>query len=259
MTVSLLISTYNWPQALGLCLESVMRQTLLPTEILIADDGSGDETRKLIAAAAATSPVPVRHIWQEDRGFRVGMIRNKAIAASSCDYIVQIDGDMLLDRNFIRDHAAFARRGTFVSGSRGYMNEALSARILAGEARPSPFARGMGSRNNALRLPVASRLYRLLGLHRRVRGCNIAFWRDDALRINGYDECFNGWGWEDTDLAVRLGNSGIRQQCIRFGGIGYHLFHPKSERPNLAENERACRRSEQTGAVRCEKGIDQYQ
>lgn len=258
MTVSLIISTYNWPQALRLCLESVMRQTVLPTEILIADDGSGDETREEVERIAKRSPVPVRHIWQEDDGFRVAMIRNKAIANSRCDYIVQVDGDMILDRNFIRDHVVFARRGTYVTGSRGYPTEELTRRILAGETLPTPFSRGMRNRNNALRVPPVSRLYRLLGLRRRARGCNIAFWRDDLVRINGYDETFNGWGWEDTELAVRLDNCGIRQQCIRFGGIGYHLYHPKSERPNLEQNEAMCRRSIQERTTRCEEGLDKY-
>ena len=81
MTVSLIISTYNWPRALYLCLDSVMQQSVLPDEILIADDGSGMETRDVVRHFERISPVPVRHIWHEDRGFRVAAIRNKAIAA----------------------------------------------------------------------------------------------------------------------------------------------------------------------------------
>lgn len=258
MTVSLIISTYNWPQSLTLCLESVMRQRVLPTEILIADDGSGPATRAVVERFAKASPVPLHHIWQEDEGFQVGRIRNKAIAASRCDYIVQVDGDMLLDKDFIRDHIAFARPGCYATGSRGFMTEPLTQRVLAGQTLPSPLSRGLRNRNNALRLPLLSRAYRMLGLHRRARGCNIAFWRDDLIRINGYDESFNGWGWEDTDLAVRLSNSGARQQCIRFSGIAYHLIHPHSERPNEHRNEAMCRRSSLEHTTRCKTGLDQY-
>lgn len=258
MTVSLIISTYNWPQALALCLESVMRQQVLPTEILIADDGSGPATREVVERFSQLAIVPLRHIWQEDEGFRVGRIRNKAIAASRCDYIVQIDGDMLLDEWFIHDHIAFARHGCYATGSRGYMTKPLTRRIMARETTPSFFSRGLLNRNNVLRIPLFTGIYRLLGLHRRARGCNLAFWREDLIRINGYDEAFNGWGWEDTDLAARLTNSGVRQQCIRFSGIGYHLCHPHCERPDELRNKNRCMQSMQHRTIRCLQGLDQH-
>ena len=123
MTVSLIISTYNWPRALYLCLDSVMQQTVMPTEILIADDGSGISTRDVVKHFENISPVPVHHIWHEDRGFRLAAIRNKAIAASSGEYVIQIDGDLILHRHFIQDHIIFARKGCFVTGSRGIITE----------------------------------------------------------------------------------------------------------------------------------------
>ena len=116
MTVSLIISTYNWPRALYLCLDSVMQQTVMPTEILIADDGSGISTRDVVKHFENISPVPVHHIWHEDRGFRLAAIRNKAIAASSGEYVIQIDGDLILHRNYIQDHILSNRKGCFVTG-----------------------------------------------------------------------------------------------------------------------------------------------
>ena len=107
MTVSLIISTYNWPRALYLCLDSVMQQTVMPSEIIIADDGSGIATRDVVRHFEAVSPVPVRHIWHEDDGFRLAEIRNKAIAASRGEYVIQIDGDLILQRHFIQDHMIF--------------------------------------------------------------------------------------------------------------------------------------------------------
>lgn len=189
MTVSLIISTYNWPRALYLCLDSVMQQTAMPTEILIADDGSGISTRDVVRHFEAVSPVPIRHIWHEDKGFRLAMIRNKAIAASRCEYIIQIDGDLILQRNFIQDHMIFAQRGCYVTGSRGIITEMLTRKVLSGEITSlTPLMRGVRNSNNVIRIPLMAFLYRTLGPTRFVKGCNMAFWRNDLIRVNGYDE-----------------------------------------------------------------------
>ena len=178
MTVSLIISTYNWPRALYLCLDSVMQQTVMPSEILIADDGSGMSTRDVVKHFENISPVPVRHIWHEDNGFRLAAIRNKAIAASKGKYIIQIDGDLILQRNFIQDHMLFAREGCFVTGSRGIITELLTRKVLSGEITSlSPLMKGIRSSNNVVRIPIMSILYHTFGPTRAPRGCNMAFWR----------------------------------------------------------------------------------
>ena len=206
MTVSLIISTYNWPRALYLCLDSVMQQTVMPSEILIAD-GSGMSTRDVVKHFENISPVPVRHIWHEDNGFRLAAIRNKAIAASKGKYIIQIDGDLILQRNFIQDHMLFAREGCFVTGSRGIITELLTRKVLSGEITSlSPLMKGIRSSNNVVRIPIMSILYHTFGPTRAPRGCNMAFWRNDLIRVNGYDEDFKGWGFEDA------GTFGLQQQ-----------------------------------------------
>lgn len=259
MTVSLIIATYNWPRALELCLESVMRQSTMPSEILIADDGSGMSTRDVVERFAAISPVPLRHIWHEDNGFRLAAIRNKAIAASRCDYIIQIDGDLILHRDFVRDHIAFARKGHFVTGSRGIVTEMLTQKVLKGEITSlSPLMRGVRNSNNVMRIPFMATLYRALGPTRFVKGCNMAFWREDLIRVNGYDEGFTGWGREDTELAVRLNNSGIRQQCMKFRGVVFHLYHGKQDRTTLSANDDRYKQSIREHRTRCEKGLDSY-
>ncbi len=259
MTLSLIISTYNWPRALYLCLDSVMQQSLMPTEILIADDGSGMSTRDVVEHFAAISPVPLHHIWHEDRGFRLAAIRNKAIAASCGEYIIQIDGDLILHRDFIRDHAAFARKGYFVTGSRGIITEMLTQKVLKGEIPTlNPLMRGVRNSNNVMRIPFLASLYRTFGPTRFVKGCNMAFWRDDLIRVNGYDETFTGWGREDTELAVRLNNSGIRQQCMKFRGVVFHLYHGKQDRSTLSANEERYQQSIRQHRTRCEKGLDSY-
>ena len=259
MTVSLIISTYNWPRALYLCLDSVMQQTVMPSEILIADDGSGMSTRDVVKHFENISPVPVRHIWHEDNGFRLAAIRNKAIAASKGKYIIQIDGDLILQRNFIQDHMLFAREGCFVTGSRGIITELLTRKVLSGEITSlSPLMKGIRSSNNVVRIPIMSILYHTFGPTRAPRGCNMAFWRNDLIRVNGYDEDFKGWGFEDAELCIRLNNSEIHQRCMKFRGVAFHLHHNQAERSGCNSNEQRYKDSIRCHRTRCEKGLDRH-
>lgn len=258
MKISLLIATYNWPEALDLCLKSVAAQSTPPHEILIADDGSGAPTRRLVEEFARTSAVPVRHIWHEDDGFRLTVIRNKAIAAAEGDYIVQIDGDVILHRHFIRDHAAFAERGAFVSGSRAMIGRKLAARLLrTGCARVAWYTPGMEHILNGIRIPALRSIFKeKRGDH--IRGCNMAFWRDDLLAVNGYNEEMTGWGHEDSELVARLRNRGVRQHTLKFAGFVFHIWHPLSSREKELTNQAVWHRARQEGTVRCTKGVDRY-
>lgn len=257
-TVSLMLSTYNWPEALSLCLKSIAAQSTPPTEILIADDGSGEATRRVVEAFAATSKVVVKHIWHEDDGFRLSTIRNKAIAAASSDYIIQIDGDLILHRDFVGDHLAFARCGSFVTGSRVLVDKALANDLIAEQSiAVTPFSRGVRNRLNGMRMPFITSLLEERGAH-RVRGCNMAFWRDDLLRINGYNEVMTGWGYEDLELAVRLRNIGDVQRTMKFRGIVYHLHHNFASRDRETINYDLYQETISLHLTRCEKGVGQY-
>ena len=187
--VSLLIATYNWKEALKLSLLSVFDQTTLPQEILIADDGSKDDTRQMIEEMRKISPIPIIHVWQEDKGFRVGAIRNKAIARASGDYIIQIDGDIFINRNFIKDHLELAEEGYFVGGSRVLLSPKESSKLLNGHRNLAKVSSRMvlnGMRSKVLRRYLSKKYAKNNIKH--VRGCNIAYWRKDLIAINGYDE-----------------------------------------------------------------------
>lgn len=258
MTTSLIIATYNWPRALYLCLESVMRQTVMPGEILIADDGSRMDTRDVVDHFASISPVPIRHIWHEDTGFRLAAIRNKAIAASCGEYIIQIDGDIILERHFIEDHIDFARPGYFAGGTRALLNAKLTRKMLDGEKISLHALRpGIENSNTTMRIYLLSLLF--VGYHpNKEKGCNMAFWRNDLLAANGYDESFEGWGYEDSELADRLRNRGLTKRTIRFQGIAFHLSHPNASRDSKAQNVEIRLRSKREQRLRCDKGLDQY-
>ncbi|WP_238387236.1 glycosyltransferase family 2 protein [Sphingobacterium olei] len=241
-TISLIVSTYNWPAALEKCIQSIFKQTHLPDEILIADDGSGDATQETIKQLKKDSPIPIVHVWHPDNGFRLSAIRNKAIVQAQYDYIIQIDGDIIIDKEFIKDHLALSQKDTFLCGSRVLLSQAYSAQLLNQPAieKLNKLKFPLGSVLNSLRIPFLSKImadrYKK-NKPRALRGCNMSFWKKDLINVNGYNESIQGWGSEDAELAIRLINNGIKKRFLKFGAIAYHIFHKENNKENLPENE----------------------
>lgn len=261
-STSLIISTYNWPQALNLCLLSVKNQIVLPDEVIIADDGSGEETRALIEKFQLVFPVPLKHVWHPDEGFQLSRIRNRAIAAATKDYIIQIDGDLILHPKFISDHMDFCQVNTFTTGSRVIMNEELSAKLLENQnINVNILSRGLSNISNGIRLKTLSRYladrYRIDDIY-YMRGCNMAFWRRDLIKVNGYNEEFIGWGREDNELAVRLINAGVKKRSFKFSGIVFHIYHPENSRANCSGNENLLAKAIEKNIVYSKLGMSQY-
>jgi glycosyltransferase involved in cell wall biosynthesis len=256
--LSLVITTYNWASALDRVLSSVKDQRLLPDEVLIADDGSTAETAAVIAGHAARFPVPLEHIWQEDKGFRAARARNRAIAHCGGDYIVLLDGDMILHPGFIADHASFARPGSFVQGGRVLLDERRSRQLIAGDRRRiGLFDPAIGNRLNTVRLPWLMRRWNgASNSTQGTRSCNMALWRSDVVAINGFNEAFVGWGREDSEFAQRLLNLGLARRRLRWGAIAYHLHHRERSRDALDANDRLLDETRQRRLVRCDKGLD---
>lgn len=260
-TTSLMIAVYNWPEALEVCLNSVLRQTQMPDEIVIADDGSAAATSRVVDRYRHLFPVRFKHVWQPDEGFKLAQIRNKAVAASTCNYIIQIDGDLMLHDSFVKDHIAMAKAGHFVGGSRVILNPALSAKILSGTSHTvNLLNNGVTNRLNGLHFPI---LNRLLGLFvpqkgkENIRGCNMAYWKSDFIRVNGYNEDFQGWGKEDTDLILRFYAAGLKRIFFKFRGVVYHIHHKEADRSRLTANERLVHASNYQQYY-CANGIDKY-
>lgn len=262
MKVSLLISTYNSPEALEACLKGVLNQTMPPHEVLIADDGSTTpRTREVIEAFREKVDYPVVHAWQPNEGFRAGTIRNKAIARSTGDYIVQIDGDILIEPHFIADHMCYARPGRFACGSRVILNQKLTPKVYANPAmRIGPLTKGIANRKNAIRSSFLAAFFnRLPSESLKYRGCNMAFWRSDFMAVNGYDDTYNGWGCEDHDLVARLMNNGVRPLQIRHMAVCYHMWHPSSKKSDtFARNNELLEQTRREHRTWCEKGVNQY-
>jgi glycosyltransferase involved in cell wall biosynthesis len=242
--ISVIVTTYNWPDALQAVLNSLHAQDTSDFEVIIADDGSGAATRTVIGSFQTTFPVPLRHVWRPNEGPRPGKIRNRAIEAAQGEYIVVIDGDCLVLPDFVRTHRNLAEPGWFVAGKRSWLRPAITRRILASPdqlpqgGRLRWFARSLT--NQCTRpfdfLPLSCDRYRRAEDWRQVQTCNMAFWRSDCVAVRGFDERYLGVGLEDSDLAVRLIRKGIRRKLGDHASIVLHLHHERRERPAESRN-----------------------
>lgn len=263
--VALLISTYNWHQALKKCFESILYQTLKPHEILIADDGSTENTKFAIDDFRKKTSIPVRHIWQEDKGFRLSKIRNKAIAACTADYIIQIDGDIIMESHFIEDHIRLSEKEHFIVGSRALLNEDFSLKLIESQCilDLKKLRSNCSNRLNAIRIPILTKLmaknYKTKNKYKYyAKGCNMSFWRKSILKVNGYNEDINGWGSEDEELVARLLHLNERKLFLKFSGIAFHIWHPLASRQNSLLNNEIFENTINSKSYQAKKGIDQY-
>ena len=260
MRISVAVITYNWPEALERVLAALAAQSELPFEVIVTDDGSGPATRELLERIAPDYPVRLVHLWQPDDGARMSRARNRAIAAAQGDYVVLLDGDMVTGRHFIADHHAFARRGCFAQGSRVLTDAALTRRMLEQPSCvPGFFSRGIERRRHTLRVPWLAKLYARPHVRRRgIKSCNMGFWRDDLLRINGFNEAMTGWGREDTELAARAFHAGLQRRDLRFSALATHLYHRTRKHVVDNPNDRIVDDTRARQLVRCELGLDPH-
>ena len=260
---SLIITTYNWPEALEVCLNSVMNQTVLPKEIIIADDGSKQETLNLVKKFQQSYPqISIIYSWQEDKGFRAGESRNKAILKATGEYIIIIDGDLLLERHFVQDHIENMEKGCFIQGSRVITSENKKNQILNGELPELPvslFDKELKNKLNMIRNKFLSKLIKNKTFELKgIRSCNMSFFKEDLLKVNGFEEEIQGWGREDSELAVRLFNQGIKKKKIKFSALTYHLYHKENDRSQLEENTKYLENAIKNKKLKAIKGLDRY-
>ena len=258
MKLTLIITTYNWPESLLLVIESVKRQTVLPDEVIIADDGSDKETKDLINNFKKDTNLNIIHSWQEDMGFRASRSRNNAIFKSSGDYIVLIDGDTILHTNFVKDHIANAESGFFVQGSRALLSEKQTKKALAEKVvNFSFFSSELKNRKNAIYSKLLSSIFSSKKNHLHgIKSCNMAFYRKDCININGFNNDFEGWGREDSEFVVRLINSGVKRKSVRFNAIQFHLWHNENPRVSLIKNDEILNDAIHNQKNWCKNGIN---
>lgn len=260
MPSTLIVTTYDWPAALDLTLKSIARQSVLPDEVIVADDGSGPETARVVQRWRGKLQAPLTHLWQPHEGFQLARSRNRAIAAAKGEYLIIVDGDMVLHRHFIADHLSAARPSSFIQGVRLLTEPAAAERMLReGSLDLSFFSSGIRRRRHAVRSLLLSRiLFRRRVGQSAIRGCNQAYWKSDLLRVNGFNEAFMGWGREDNEIAARLYNIGVCRRNLKFQALAIHLHHPPRHPQGVNPNDALLRQTIEQRQTWCRLGLDRH-
>jgi glycosyltransferase involved in cell wall biosynthesis len=267
--ISVIVTTYNWADSLRLCLLSLYAQTDSNFEIIIADDGSTPENLVLTQSYTIDTPVTVHTVYHQDQGFRAGTIRNQAVAQSRGDYLLFMDGDCIACPDFIATHRRLAETGHFVAGNRVLLNQAytqqvMTESILLHEKSACYFLkqRLQGNINRALpflKLPLGWLRKIQPRKWQKAMTCNLAVWRDDFLQVNGFDELFEGWGYEDSDLVIRLIHANVRRKEGRFAAPVLHCWHGFHDRSQHDINyQRLMERLAAQDFILAKKGVSQY-
>lgn len=256
--ISLILNTYNQPGSLEKALAGLAGQSHLPAEVVVADDGSGPETAAVVQGWADRGLFPLKHVWQEHGGFRRSRILNRAIAVSRGNYLVFLDGDCVPHRRFLEDHLELAETGCWVQGRRCYIDISAAENFSANVASVlGCILRGkLSGVAKAFRLPLAKIRRNQSG--EGILGCNLAIWKEDLAAVNGYDESFEGWGREDSDLGFRLYHLGRWRKLVHGRAVLYHLNHPVVPRDQLSANEERLQETIYLKKIRCARGLDSH-
>jgi glycosyltransferase involved in cell wall biosynthesis len=260
MSISLIITTYNRPEALLLVLKSIECQIHPPSEVIIADDGSDERTKNLIFGFNSQSNLEIIHSFHEDLDFRAAESRNKAISISKSDYIILVDGDTILHPEFIVDHLKNAKFGFFIQGSRALLTEKKTKDVIKRQQLFFDFfSRGLNNRLNSIHSNLLSKFFSVKDNHLKgIKTCNMSFFRKDCISVNGFNNEFKGWGREDSEFVVRLLNKGVNRKTLKFSAIQYHLWHNEANRSSLLVNDNLLQKAIVEELDWCKDGINKF-
>lgn len=269
MNVSVVVSTYDKPHFLERVLWGYAVQTRRDFELVVADDGSGPETARLIDRMRRETGLELVHVWHEDRGFRKSEILNRAILAAGGDYLLFTDGDCIPRRDLVEVHRALARPGAYLAGGYLKLPQGVSEQVgvddvVSGRVADLRWLRARGWRpgRRALRLVRSQRLGALFDLltptSTHFHGNNASTWREAVLEANGF-EGEMGYGGLDRALGYRLDNLGVRGRQVRHRAVCMHLHHDRPYRdPEMVRrNREVLQRIRRGGEVRARRGIDE--
>lgn len=260
-----IISTYNNPQWLKLTLTGYESQTVMADEVIVADDGSGEETRQLVESFSGR--LPIKHVWHADRGFQKSEILNKAIKAAESDYLIFTDQDCIPRADLVETHKRMARKGTYLSG--GYfkltmpVSTQLTGEHVAGGMIFSPMWLLRHGQPFSYKLSKLTRsrimssiLNALTPRPKTFNGCNSSCWREDAIKVNGFDEDMH-YGGQDYEFGLRLKNSRVKPTQIAYSTVALHLDHarPYKNAEGVAANKQRIKMTEKEGKTWTNNGI----
>lgn len=272
MRVSVILSTYNQPEWLRKTLWGYAAQTYSDFEIVVADDGSGEETGRALAGAAARHPgLQLRHVWHPDRGFRKTMILNRAVLASRGEYLIFSDGDCIPRRDFVATHVRLAQPGRFLSGGAVWLSRAVSeaiteADVAEGRAFEGRWLRDAGFDPGRRRLrllnggPWPRVLDAITTTGATWNGHNASTWREAVDRTNGFDNDL-AYGGEDREFGQRLENLGLAGVRIRYRAVLVHLDHTRPYRDEavIRANQRVRAAVRRSGLTRTRNGMEELE
>lgn len=268
---SIIVSTFNRPESLDLVLTGFLRQSDRDFEILIADDGSGDPTAAVVRDYQRRSGIPIRHLWQEDRGFRKTRILNRAVIEARADYLIFCDGDCLPHRHYVRGHMRNREGRRFLFGQAVFLGPETTRALRREQVEGGLFDSGVfgpripGSRDEASRRYngiylgtgfVSRAVHRFFDHQgRRARGRNLSMFRDDLIAVNGWNQDYERAGREDDDLVIRLHRYGLRGRSVRFAAVVFHLYHTPHTAEGFATNDAILQEVVRSGTVACRNGL----
>ncbi len=259
MDTSLIITTYNWPEALDLTLTSVKNQTQLPSEIIIADDGSREDTAKTVKSVLSGSKIRWCHVNHDDNGVRQSRIRNLAVKYSGSPYIIFIDHDVVLHKDFIADHVKNAEQGCFLQGKRVILSDHYTKQVINSKSftPPSILTGAVGNRKNLIHSKLlSSLLIRPKTFDSGIRSCNLSMFKNDFIKADGFDEVYdNSWGREDSDLCYRLFHAGVKIKVLWFSAIQYHLKHNVFKKWDQERLDKELQDVQDEKRIRARKGL----
>ncbi len=258
MSVSVILSTYNRARYLELSLLGYMRQTCKDFEVVVVDDGSTDDTAAVIEKYKAIAPFTIKHLWQENKGFRLAKIRNEGVKASQYDYLVFSDGDCIPKADFIRTHVSNSGENYIIGGGHVRLSKDCSDALTVEAVSEGVYEKFLTDDVMAgLKCKQRKNIfYMLVGKKRRPKflGLNFSVSKKALCEVNGFDENYHGWGQEDSDLRERLKRNGLKPKSILTQAIVFHLYHKphptKAEKPNFAYSRR------RKILIRCENGLE---
>ena len=235
--ISVVISTYNSTEWLRKVIWGYNTQTYRNFEMVIADDGSGQETFDLIEQMKKEVFFPIIHIWHEDNGFQKSQILNKAIVGCTTAYILMSDGDCIPRPDFIEQHIKFREEGYLLSGGYHKLPLLLSKNITKEDIYSGKCFELKWLKSNGMKVSFKNSKVYSDGLVSTVlnfltpttpswNGHNASGWKEDILAINGFDERMQ-YGGQDRELGERLINYGIKSKQIRYSTVCLHLDHPR--------------------------------
>lgn len=268
MKTAVIVTTYNRSDALAVVLKGYCGQSDQTFDLIVADDGSREETAEVVRQFSRRARFSILHVWQEDHGFRAAAVRNRALASTSADYVIFTDGDCVPSRHFVQVHKQLAEPGYFLGSNRVLLSSDLTSRVLHRQLPIHTWSstewvlcwskREVNRLLPLMRLPDGRFRKWTPDRWQGIKTCNLSAWRTDLIRVNGLDESYEGWGLEDSDLVIRLLRAGVKHKNARFAATVFHLWHPEQDRRHLFGNQERLNVLLQSTTIQAAVGLDRY-